>query len=148
MNNIIFLWFAIGIFFIILEMGMPTLFLFLSFAIGAAIAGFSSLFIDSLVIQSTFFLIGTALALLVLRLWLKQQAKEEVIAIVKTNIDALRGKHGVVLKTISLKNSGVVKIGGEVWTARTYQNVVIPVGAEVEIIDIIGAHVIVIPLER
>jgi len=41
---------------------------------------------------------------------------------------------------------GTVRIGGEVWTARSYdENEVIPVGEQVEVVEIRGATALVMP---
>jgi len=58
-----------------------------------------------------------------------------------SNIDRLIGHSAVVLETVS-GTSGLVKIGGDVWTART-RGLEIPAGAAVEVSAIDGATAII-----
>jgi membrane protein implicated in regulation of membrane protease activity len=52
---------------------------------------------------------------------------------------ALVGTNGFVVEQVSSR-AGLVKIGGETWTARPYdEHVVIPAGAKVEVYEIRGA---------
>lgn len=203
--DILYIWFALALILAILEMALPSLFLFLSFSLGAFVAGISSIWIESLVAQCLFFLAGTLLALAALRQWIKaqfkapeavkpqvpmeiveepkptiiqkpeekksikerprkekiekpiQEVKEEKIIPQKpkelpkkeepskilSNVYALKGQRGIVLKSVTPKTTGVVKIGGEVWSARTAREEVIAVGSTVEVIDVIGVHLIV-----
>lgn len=201
--NIVYIWFAIALLFAILEMAIPGLFLFLSFSLGAIVAGFASIWIESIEVQCLLFLAGTLVALFGLRQWVRAQfkapevkkepkapvaviekkqpieeKKQEEIKPVKerqrkekiekpvvhevvkeeqrvpkmpaqepskvlTNVYALKGQRGIVLKSVTPKTTGVVKIGGEVWSARTAREEVIAVGSTVEVIDVIGVHLIV-----
>lgn len=68
-------------------------------------------------------------------------------AALRTGTDALVGKRGTALTVIDA-NGGQVRIGGEVWSARTYDDShVVPAGAQVDIAQIDGATAVVIPLE-
>ncbi|MCU6480227.1 membrane protein implicated in regulation of membrane protease activity [Arthrobacter silviterrae] len=59
-----------------------------------------------------------------------------------SNVDRLIGHPAVVLEAVST-NSGLVKIGGDVWTARIRGGAEIPVGAGVEVSAIDGATAII-----
>ncbi|MCC9069832.1 NfeD family protein [Arthrobacter cryoconiti] len=59
-----------------------------------------------------------------------------------SNIDRLIGHQAVVLETVGT-NTGLVKIGGDVWTARIRSGADIPVGAGVEVSAIEGATAII-----
>jgi membrane protein implicated in regulation of membrane protease activity len=62
---------------------------------------------------------------------------------VKTNIDALVGGKAVVLATVDAQ-SGQVKINGEVWSARSYDETeVLEPGRSVTIMNISGATAVV-----
>ena len=63
----------------------------------------------------------------------------------RTGGAALIGQHGVVLDPIGSETSaGTVKIGGEVWTARSYsERGEIPAGTDVEVVEIRGAPALV-----
>lgn len=61
--------------------------------------------------------------------------------------DALVGKMGVVIEEVSALH-GLIKIGGEEWSARTLdEHQVIPPGAWVDVMEIEGANAIVYPRE-
>lgn len=61
---------------------------------------------------------------------------------------ALVGKEGVVVDQVSLQ-SGQVKIGGEIWTARPYDETeVIEPGTHVDVLEIRGATALVHPIPR
>ena len=137
-----FIWLVIALCALILEMGSPGLLFFVSFAFGALISALASLWFDSLVIQCSAFLGGTLVALMMLRYWVVLHGKK-MQPHTRTNVYALRGKHGVVLVSISSEKPGTVKIGGEVWAARSVSRERIEQGEEVEVIDVRGAHVVV-----
>ncbi len=61
----------------------------------------------------------------------------------KSGVEALVGQHGLVLERIDI-HRGQVKIGGEVWSARSYlDDQVFEPGASVEIVQIQGATALV-----
>jgi membrane protein implicated in regulation of membrane protease activity len=66
---------------------------------------------------------------------------------IATNIEALKGRNGMVIKTIegSLK-PGSVKLGGEVWSAVCADDVEISEGSKIEVLEIVGNKVKVKPL--
>jgi membrane protein implicated in regulation of membrane protease activity len=62
---------------------------------------------------------------------------------VKTNVDALVGRKALVLDTVDA-HSGQVKIGGEIWSARAYDETeVLEPGRSVTIMSISGATAVV-----
>ncbi|MBE1563727.1 membrane protein implicated in regulation of membrane protease activity [Nonomuraea africana] len=62
-------------------------------------------------------------------------------------IDALVGKSAYVVREVTGRE-GLVRIGGEEWSARAYdETVVIPEGATVDVIEIEGATALVYPRE-
>lgn len=65
----------------------------------------------------------------------------------RTGAAALVGRRGTALTPIDAAG-GQVRIGGEVWTARSYDDrQVIPAGSAVDIAQIDGATAVVLPLE-
>jgi membrane protein implicated in regulation of membrane protease activity len=65
---------------------------------------------------------------------------------VPTGVDAMRGRIGVVTKEIGELDSGLVKVGGETWTARSYfEHEPIAEGARVEVVEIKGVTALVMP---
>lgn len=59
----------------------------------------------------------------------------------KTNVDAIVGRTGIVLRGISRNVDGRVKVGSEDWRARATED--IEEGAEIVVTDVTGATLIV-----
>lgn len=67
--------------------------------------------------------------------------------LLKTGPAALVGRSATVLEEVT-GHSGRVRIGGEVWSARSYdESLVIPVGHIVDVMQIDGATALVYPRE-
>jgi membrane protein implicated in regulation of membrane protease activity len=65
----------------------------------------------------------------------------------RSGVEALAGRPAVVLKEVDAL-SGQVRIGGEVWSARAYdETLVIPAGTRVAVFEIDGATALVYPKE-
>src|SRR4051794_34388966 len=66
---------------------------------------------------------------------------------IRTGTAALIGRSGIVLERIANDEGvGSVRIDGEVWTARSYdEQLVIDAGAKVEVVEIRGATALVAP---
>ena len=141
MNSLCILWLVVAVLCLMFEMGNPGLFYFLSFCFGALGAGLASMVSDSIVTQVITFLIVTILGLGILKYWVRK--KMHTIAHNHTNMDALVGKQGLVIQTITQDDPGRVKIGGEVWLARSYNNQMIVEDQHVIILRVSGAHVVV-----
>jgi membrane protein implicated in regulation of membrane protease activity len=70
---------------------------------------------------------------------------------VATGVDAMRGRIGTVTKPIGELEPGLVKVGGETWTARSYfEHEPIAEGSRVEVVEIKGVTALVIaaPTDR
>ena len=122
---------------IIVELGSPGLFFFLSFALGALVAAGVSLMGLSSLVEVVVFLGVSVLSFFVLRWYAKHTGKENV----QTNIYALKGKKGVVLAQITPLKRGWVKIEGETWAAAPVDNCSYDKGEIVQIVSVSGAHV-------
>jgi len=65
----------------------------------------------------------------------------------RTGTAALVGRSAIVLEEVT-EHSGRVRIGGEEWTSRAYdESLVIPVGTKVDVMQIRGATALVYPRE-
>jgi membrane protein implicated in regulation of membrane protease activity len=63
----------------------------------------------------------------------------------RTGVDAMQGKIGVVTVPIAELEPGQVKVGGETWTARSfYDGESLPVGSRVEVVKVEGVTALVI----
>lgn len=134
------IWALIAIVLLILET-LTVDFFFLMLSAGAFVTAVVAAFSPSLTLQIITFSVVAVVALLFVRPW----AREHINATPgkESNVYALHGRKAVALSEIT-EDAGRVKIGGEVWSARTHDGVMIAAGAEVVIERIDGAHVIVI----
>jgi membrane protein implicated in regulation of membrane protease activity len=58
----------------------------------------------------------------------------------------MRGQRGLVTKAIADLEPGLVKVNGELWTARSYfDGEEIPEGTRVEVVEVKGVTALVIP---
>ncbi len=87
-----------------------------------------------------FVVVSTALVLSTKRLVERFQKKGPDV---KTNVQALIGKEAVVIMEIPEKGSGQVKVGGDVWTARSLSGGRIPLGVTVTVKRVDGVHLVV-----
>jgi membrane protein implicated in regulation of membrane protease activity len=112
------------------------------FAAGALAAAITASVISNLLIQAIVFALVSVLALFVARPLLRRRL-QPVGDHTRTGIDALRGTTALVLKPVT-DTGGLVKIGGEEWTARPFDATqTIEPGQKVQVIDIKGATAIV-----
>jgi membrane protein implicated in regulation of membrane protease activity len=123
---------------------MLTLSFFLApFAAGALLAAVVDLLGAGAAIQWAVFLISSIVALLFIRPIAR--AHRRMPPQIRTGTHALIGRRAIVLERIA-NNEGVgcVKIDGEVWTARAYDDDdVYDVGQRVEVVEIRGATALV-----
>jgi membrane protein implicated in regulation of membrane protease activity len=114
------------------------------FAIGAVLAAVVSLAGLGGAISVAIFLAASLLSLGLLRpLALRHR---NVPPLIRTGTAALVGRRAVVVERIANgEGVGCVKIAGEVWTARSYEeDGVIEAGAQVEVVEIRGATALVL----
>lgn len=138
------LWLVIGIAFAIAEIAYSGFFL-MWFCVGAFASLITSLFTSSILIQLGVFLIVSFILLITLTKRFTTQFSHKNS--IPTNIDALIGKKGIVLETITSSTCGVgqVKLDGEIWSAITLDNSSIEKGATVIIQEIRGVRLVVTP---
>ena len=110
-------------------------------ALAAALAAFVALAGGSLAAQSIVFVAASIATLLVLRPIARRHMRTP--ARIRTGTAALVGRRAMVLERVDL-HGGQVKIGGEVWSARAYdEDEVIEPGTRVEVMEIDGATALV-----
>ncbi|MEO3891217.1 NfeD family protein [Nonomuraea sp. B5E05] len=96
-------------------------------------------------LQLMFFAASSAAGLLVLRPIAMRHVKQP--ALQRFGVEALVGKPAYVISEVT-GHDGRVRVGGEEWSARAYdETLVIPTGATVDIIEIEGATALVYPRE-
>ncbi len=134
---------ASGVFFIgeIITVG----FLLFWFGVASLIAMIVSFFTSNLIIQMAVFVISSVILIFATKPFVKKFVNNETVV---TNAFSLIGKKAIVIQEIDkLKGTGLIKIGGETWSAQIADNLVIPVDSEVEIVKIEGVKAIVKPLK-
>ena len=116
-------------------------FLVFWFGIGALIAMVVSLFTSNIAIQTTVFVFSWTLLLFFTRPFVNKFSKEETV---QTNAYSIIGKRGIVVKDIDpISGKGQVKIGTEIWSAKSFDDRKIEKGLEVEILEIDGVKAVV-----
>lgn len=131
-----------GLFFIgeIITVG----FLVFWFGVGALLAMITSFFTSNIIIQTTVFIVSSAILLLVTKPFVKKFVD---VKPTKTNAFSIIGKKALVIKEINSHSVGQIKINGEVWSAEAENDETITEGSEVEIVKINGVKAIVKPVE-
>jgi len=142
MYNRLFFWLVIAILFMILEMCSPGFFFFLSFFFGALVCVGLAFFTSSLILQSVVFLISSVIVFLLLYFLVKSKMFKGN-STQTSNVYALKGRRGKVLKKISPETMGEVKIFGDIWLARDLNYGLIEKGELIEVIKVEGAHIVV-----
>lgn len=114
------------------------------FALGAALAAVVSLLGVSALLAVLVFVLGSAIVVGTLRPIARRHRR--LPPAIRTGAAALVGRRATVLERIANDEGvGCVRIeGGEVWTARSYdEDEVIDVGERVEVVEIRGATALV-----
>ena len=110
--------------------------------IGAFFAFITSLLTDSVEIQISVFVISTTLMIIFMKPLVKKLFKNKDN--IKTNIYAIVGKKGVVIKEIKpLEQNGQVKVAGELWSAITKDETEIAINEVVRVIKVEGVKLVV-----
>ena len=139
------IWLIIAIIFFILEAMGPGFLLFWV-GVGALLTMVVSIFVDNLAIQIGIFTISSAILLFCTRSLANKFTKNDNV---KTNSYSFIGKNGIVIKEINpTKESGQIKVNGEVWSANSSTNEIIPEGSEVQVLGIVGVKAIVQKIEK
>ncbi len=110
------------------------------FAVGSLAALITAAMGFGIVIQFVVFVIVAAILLIYTRPIAKKVLK---IGQNKTNIDAIIGQTGYVTKAIKIKETGLVKVSGQIWTAKCPEHEEIEVDEEVEVLAVEGVKLIV-----
>lgn len=141
--NPIYLWLAV----IILGVTVEAFSLSLTsiwFAVGALGALVAASFGLSIGVQVGIFVIFSALLLVLLRPFFRRFLKTETEP---TNADRILGQTAVVIEDIdNAKETGSVKLIGQIWTARSVSGQGIAAGTEVRVREICGVKAMVEPL--
>lgn len=131
---------AAGVFFII-EMATVG-FLVFWLGIGALLAMITSFITNNIIIQSVVFLISSTILLIFTRPLVNKFIK--IPKELKTNAYSIIGKKGIVTIPINnVEGNGQIKIDGDVWSAKSITDEIIPKNTEIEIVEIDGVKAVV-----
>ena len=144
MNGIIIFWAVLLVAFVVVEFatyGLTSIWFALG-ALGALISAAVSP--ASLWLQVAIFLVVSGVAIYYTRPLAKRYHKANRTA---TNANRVLEMVGVVREPVdNLSTQGTVYVGGKLWSARTEEREVIPVGTQVDILRIDGVKLIVRPI--
>ena len=107
------IWLAFFIILVVIELTTVNL-VSIWFAIGALAAAITTIFTDTFTVEFTVFTIVSLISLVLTRSFVKRFSKKEIV---KTNIDRVIGKIGIVTEQITAIEPGEVKVDGKRWTA-------------------------------
>ena len=128
-----------GIFFVceIITVGFMIFWL----GIAALLTALVSVFIDNIVIETAVFVVSSSLLIPLTKPFVDKYIKPKTTL---TNAYSVLGKKGIVTTQINPTNgSGQVKIGTEIWSAKSENGLVIPKDSEIEVLKIDGVKVLV-----
>jgi len=113
------------------------------FAIGAALAALVSVLGVGVLLSTIVFLAASGIVFGTLRPVARRHRR--LPPAIRTGAAALVGRHAIVIERIANDEGvGCVKIDGEVWTARSYdEDEIIDAGERVEVVEIRGATALV-----
>lgn len=139
-------WLIVSGIFFILEMA-TTGFLVFWLGLGALLAMILSFFVDNVIIQVTVFAISSILLIVSTKPLVKKFIDKKTIP---TNLDSIIGKEGLVVETIdNVKAQGQVKLNGEVWSAKAFdENKIIEKDTKVVVKEITGVKLVVEESEK
>lgn len=134
---------AAGVFFIIEIFTVGFLIFWLG--VGSLIAMLVSFFTDSVITQTAVFVISSGLLIFATKPLAKKFSKKDTVP---TNVYSIVGKKAIVIEDIDwATGKGLIKSEGEVWSAKTKEQINIPKGTEVEIESIEGVKAFVKPIK-
>lgn len=138
-------WLILAGFFLVIEI-VTVGFLVFWFAVGALIAMILSFFVNNVIIQTTVFLIASVILLFVTRPFVMKVTQKDKT--VKTNVYSIEGKVAKVIQDVDpIEGLGQIKVNGEVWSAKSFNDTFISKDTEVVIEKIDGVKAIIKPLK-
>ncbi len=110
------------------------------FGVGAGAAAIVAALNGPVLLQALVFALVSLSLLIVVR---PVARRRFTISHTRTGIEALSGSSALVLESVD-RHTGRVKIGGEIWTARSYDDTqVLAPGEQVQVMEISGATALV-----
>ena len=140
MNHLSTFWLIMTIVFIIIEAATPGL-VCIWLAAGAAITFVFALFDLPLWLQIIVFIVSSIALIIVTRPLAKKYVYKKTVA---TNADRIIGAEGIVTHIIDpIDNQGQVKVMGQIWSAKSKDNIVLQEGTEITVTALEGVKAVV-----
>ena len=137
-----YIWLIAATIFFLIEVATVG-FLIFWLGIGALCAMIASFLTDNILIQTGIFVVVSAILIPITKPFVDKYLDKKTVP---TNSYSILNKTGIVTKTITSPDGiGLVKIDGEVWSAKSKENTEIKEGTEVEVLKIDGVKIIVSP---
>ena len=119
------------------------------FMIGALVALILDLTGASIAVQIIVFFVVSTISLLFFLLVIKPKLNKKTEQLEKTNADRIVGQEGIVLLEINpLKNTGQIRVKGQIWSASSYHDLIIPENSLIRVKEIKGVKAFVVPLDE
>lgn len=133
------IWTVVIVIFIIFEamtLGLTAIW----FAAGSLFALVVSLLGMDLIFQLLVFAVSSGVLLFFTKPFVTKHMK---VGINKTNVDSIIGQKGQVKKAINAYETGLVKVSGQIWTAKSFDDEKIDENKEVIVMAVEGVKLIV-----
>lgn len=136
------IWLVLALAFTLIETATTTFFIFW-FGVGAAAAALAAYLGAHFVVQMLVFLAVSLIFVGATRPFARRVQQSRV----KTNVDAIVGRSGIALDRLDGHGgTGLVKVGGETWTAVTAEDAPVEKGQRITVLGVDGVKLIVRPL--
>lgn len=136
----VFIWIAICIGAVLIELLTPTALITIWFAVGAIIGALVALVNLPVYVQIICFAIVSLVSMMIVRPIASRYLRGNVVP---TNADRFIGEIGIVTKKITKEEWGEVKIQSTLWHAIPVDNVIIEEQEKVKVVAIEGAKLLV-----
>lgn len=111
------------------------------FVLGSIAGAVTCIFTDNIMLQVAVFLVISLAAIAVTRPFVKKITRGKKV---RTNCDRYIGKSGRVTTEINNNiGQGQINVAGSIWSARTVDGAIVPVGTEVQVECIEGVKLMV-----
>ncbi|MCI6772150.1 MAG: NfeD family protein [Oscillospiraceae bacterium] len=139
-NNLFWVWIALAVIFGVVEAATAQI-VTIWFAVGSVGALIANVVGAGTTIQLVVFVAVSILTLIIARPYLKKFTRTEMQ---RTNADRCIGETAIVTEEINnTQGTGQVKVGGNIWTARSLDSAIIPADEKVIVEKIEGVKLIV-----
>lgn len=143
MSTLFWIWLAVAAIFLIIEIGTPSL-VFACFVVGGIGAAITAALTDNYLLQIGVFAVIAIILIPLTRPLARRITKPSPQ---KSNVDALIGRPGIVIKTIDPdKDIGQVRVDGQVWQAVANEK--LKEGTKITVDESRGARLFVSRLEQ